>query len=752
MTDPVCGMAVDAGTAKHRYDHAGTEYCFCCAGCRTKFAADPDKYLAPPAAPAAPVPAGDYTCPMHPEVLQAGPSACPICGMALEPVEMTAEAPPNHELTDMSRRFWIGLGLALPVAALDMLRLAPAWISGWLQLALAAPVVLWAGLPFFQRGWASVRSGHLNMFTLIALGTGAAFGFSVVATLAPGIFPAGFRGADGSVPVYFEAAAVVTVLVLLGQVLELRARDRTGNAIRALLKLAPKTALRMRADGSDEEIPASAIRVGDRLRVRSGEAVPADGVVLDGASEVDESMVTGEAMPVAKGAGGRLIGGTVNGAGPLIMRAEAVGAGTVLSHIVAMVASAQRSRAPIQRVADRVSGWFVPAVLAAAALAFAGWAVFGPAPALGYGLVAAVSVLVIACPCALGLATPMSIMVGVGAGARSGVLIKSAEALEQLAAVTTLFVDKTGTLTEGRPKLAAIVAAEGFTEAAVLHAAGSLERASEHAIAAAIVAAAKERGVALAEPVGAQSLTGLGVAGSVDGRDVVLGSAKLMQARGIALAALEAQAEALRRGGATVLFAAIGDKAAGLIVLADTVKAGARAALDTLRADGVEVAMLTGDSRTTAEAVARTLGITEIHAGVSPADKQRILGEARACGKFVAMAGDGVNDAPALAAASVGIAMGTGTDIAMQSAGITLVGGDLAGILRARALSRAVMRNIRQNLGFAFAYNAIGIPVAAGALFPAFGLMLSPALAALAMSLSSVSVIANALRLRSLKL
>jgi Cu+-exporting ATPase len=676
--------------------------------------------------------------------------------MALEPTEITADAPPNAELADMTRRFWIGLILALPVFVLDMTGgmlggvLTPS-VSGWLQCALATPVVLWAGLPFFQRGWASVRSGHLNMFTLIALGTGAAYADSLVATFAPGLFPPAFRGPDGAVPVYYEAAAVITVLVLLGQMLELRARDRTGGAIRALLNLTPKTALRLRDGAADEEIAASDIRVGDRLRVRPGEAVPADGTLLEGSGTVDESMVTGESAPAAKAPGDRLIGGTVNGRAPLVMQADAVGAGTVLAHIVGMVSAAQRSRAPIQGLADRVAGYFVPAVLAAASLAFVAWAVWGPAPSLAYALAVAVSVVVIACPCALGLATPMSIMVGVGRGAQAGVLIKSAEALQLMETVTTLVVDKTGTLTEGHPRVTAVIAAPGQDEATLLRLAGSLERGSEHPLGMAIAAEAASRGIAAGEALDAVIVPGQGIAGNVDGHELVLGNAAILAAHGIEPGDLAERADALRHDG-TVLFAAIDGAAAGLFAVADPIKATARVALDRLREDGIRIVMLTGDNRTTAESVGRQLGIDDVRAGVLPADKQRIVHELRAGGAVVAMAGDGVNDAPALAAADIGIAMGTGTDIAMQSAGMTLVKGDLAGIVRARALSRATMRNIRQNLVFAFAYNAVGIPLAAGVLYPAFGVLLSPVVAALAMSLSSVSVIGNALRLRSAKL
>jgi len=762
VTDPVCGMKVDPTMSKHRLDHAGSTFHFCSAGCQAKFAAAPGTYIKPEAAAPTPVQPGTiYTCPMHPQIRQVGPGSCPICGMALEPVEATAEAQPNHELADMTRRFWIGLALTLPVFVLEMGSHIPGLglhdlvspaTSTWIQFALATPVVLWAGWPFFQRGWASVRSGHLNMFTLIALGTGAAYLYSLIATFAPGAFPAGFRAMGGTVPVYYEAAAVITVLVLLGQVLELRARDQTGGAIRALLNLAPKTARRLRDGGDDEEIPLGEVQVGDRLRVRPGDGVPVDGTLLDGRGAVDESMVTGESMPSPKVSGDKLIGGTVNGTGSLVMRADTIGAGTVLSRIVAMVAEAQRSRAPIQRMADTVSGYFVPVVLAIAVAAFIGWAVWGPAPALAYGLIAAVSVVIIACPCALGLATPMSIMVAVGKGAGAGVLIKSAESLERMEKVTTLVVDKTGTLTEGRPRVTAVIPAPGLTEGDVLRLAASLERSSEHPLAAAIVASAREKDIGVEEPADFASVTGKGVTGTVAGRAVALGNAKLMADQGIELGNLAGQADELRGSGATALFVGVDGKPGGIIAIADPIKPTTRAALDSLRADGIHIVMLTGDNRTTAEAVARQLGIDDVEADVLPEDKNRIVRKLRAEGKVVAMAGDGVNDAPALAEADVGIAMGTGTEVAIQSAGVTLVKGDLAGIARARALSRATMRNIRQNLVFAFAYNALGIPIAAGVLYPAFGVLLSPVVAALAMSLSSVSVIANALRLRAARL
>jgi P-type Cu+ transporter len=754
VTDPVCGMTVNPATSSHRFEHAGTTFHFCCAGCRTKFAADPAKYLEPKAPPPANLGA-TYTCPMHPEIQQRGPGSCPICGMALEPLMVTAEAAPNHELRDMTRRFWIGLALALPVFVLEMgshlglHALVSPQLSIWIQFVLSTPVVLWAGWPFFQRGWASVISRHLNMFTLIALGTGAAYLYSLVATFAPGRFPAGFHGMGGTVAVYYEAAAVITVLVLLGQVLELRARERTGDAIRALLNLAPKTAFRLRDGGSDEEIPVDDVKVGDRLRVRPGNGIAVDGVVLDGSSAVDEAMVTGEAMPAAKQAGDRLIGGTVNGTGSLVMRAEKVGSETMLARIVAMVADAQRSRAPIQRMADVVAGWFVPAVLAVAMLAFAAWAIWGPAPSLSYALVAAVSVVIIACPCALGLATPMSIGVGVGKGAGAGVLIKSAEALERLEKVDTLVVDKTGTLTEGKPRVTAIVTTPNTSRTDLLALAASLERSSEHPLAAAIVAAAKTENLVVADATGFASVTGKGVTGSVGGRAIALGNAALMADLGVVPDDLDGTADRLRRDGATALFVAIDGRAAGVIAIADPIKPTTRAAIDALKASGIHIVMLTGDNKTTADAVARALGIDDVHAGALPDDKHRIVRALKASGKVVAMAGDGVNDAPALAEADVGIAMGTGTEVAIQSAGITLVKGDLAAIARARTLSRMTMRNIRQNLVFAFAYNIVGIPVAAGILYPAFGTRLSPVVAALAMSLSSVSVIANALRLRA---
>jgi Cu+-exporting ATPase len=757
--DPVCGMTVDPHTTPHRHTHHGQTYYFCCAGCRTKFAADPAKYLRPSAEPSAPAPEGAiFTCPMHPEIRQAGSGACPICGMALEPEMPTAESGPNAELLDMARRFWIGLVLTVPVVVLDMgghlfglHRFVSPALSNVLQLVFATPVVLWAGWPFFVRGWQSLMSRNLNMFTLIALGTGVAWTYSVVATLAPGLFPPAFRTPEDTVAVYFEAASVITILVLLGQVLELRARERTSGAIRALLDLAPKTAHRIAANGGEHDVALGRVAVGDLLRVRPGEKVPVDGELVEGRSTLDEAMVTGESMPVTKEAGAKLIGGTINQSGSFVMRAEKVGRDTMLAQIVQMVAAAQRSRAPIQRLADQVAGWFVPAVIAVAMLTFAAWAMFGPEPRLAYALVAAVTVLIIACPCALGLATPMSIMVGVGRGAQAGVLIKNAEAIERMEKVDTLVVDKTGTLTEGRPKVVSIKTANGLAETELLRLAASVERASEHPLGRAIVAAAAERGIELAPVRGFDSPTGKGASGMVERRRVVLGNARLFAELNIATAPLEADAERLRAEGATAIFVAIDGKPAGLIAIADPIKPSAGEALAGLRAEGIAIVMLTGDNRTTAMAVAQALGLTEVMAEVLPEAKAAAVDKLRREGRVVAMAGDGINDAPALAAADVGIAMGTGTDVAMESAGITLLKGDLRGIVRARVLSRATMRNIRQNLFFAFVYNAAGVPIAAGVLYP-FGIWLSPLIAALAMSLSSVSVISNALRLRWLKL
>jgi Cu+-exporting ATPase len=757
--DPVCGMTVDPHATPHRHSYHGHTYYFCAAGCRAKFATDPQKYLGASKG-AEPVPEGTiYTCPMHPEIRQIGPGSCPICGMALEPELATAESGPNPELVDMTRRFWTGLALSIPVVVLEMgahVVGAHRWIdqtpSNWIQLVFATPVVLWAGWPFFVRGAQSVATRNLNMFTLIAMGTGVAFVYSVVATLAPGLFPATFRGHDGAVAVYFEAAAVITVLVLLGQVLELRARDRTSGAIRALLGLQPKTARRLNPDGSEEEVAIDAIAVGDTLRVRPGEKVPVDGEIVEGRSALDESMVTGESMPVTKEPGAKIVAGTLNTTGSLVMRAEKVGRDTLLAQIVAMVAAAQRSRAPIQRLADQVAGWFVPAVIAIALLAFAAWSMFGPEPRFAFGLVAGVTVLIVACPCALGLATPMSIMVGIGRGAELGVLIKNAEALERMEKVDTLVVDKTGTLTEGRPKVVAVVAAEGFDEAAVLKFSASVERASEHPLALAIVKAAAERGIAMARVMGFDATIGKGAIGLVERRRVVVGSATFLAELNIATAALETEAERLRSEGATVIFVAIDGKPAGIVAIADPVKASTPDALAALRSEGIRIVMLTGDNRTTALAVARRLGIETVEAEVLPQQKIAVVEKLRREGRVVTMAGDGVNDAPALAAADVGIAMGTGTDVAIASAGVTLLKGDLTGIVRARRLSAATMRNIRQNLFFAFVYNAAGVPIAAGVFYPVFGILLSPVIAAAAMALSSVSVVGNALRLRRIAL
>ncbi|HEV2571871.1 MAG TPA: heavy metal translocating P-type ATPase [Beijerinckiaceae bacterium] len=760
VKDPVCGMTVDPATAKHKATYKDQPYFFCSGGCKTKFEADPQRYLDPKPQPK---PAGSetdiYTCPMHPEVRQVGPGSCPICGMALEPLMVSSEPVENHELKDMTRRFWIGLVLTLPVFALEMGGHLFGWThdigmqrSNWIQLALATPVVLWAGWPFFVRGWQSVRTGNLNMFTLIAMGTGVAWSYSIIATLAPQIFPPAFRGHDGAVAVYFEAAAVITVLVLLGQVLELRARDATGGAIRALLDLAPRTARRIKADGSDEEVTLDEIVVGDVLLVRPGEKVPVDGAVSEGRSAVDESMVTGESMPVTKTTGDSVIGGTLNQSGALHIEARKVGRDTMLSQIVQLVSEAQRSRAPIQRLADQVSGWFVPAVIFCALVAFVAWSVWGPEPRFSYGLVAAVAVLIIACPCALGLATPMSIMVGVGRGAQSGVLIKNAEALERLQKVDTLVIDKTGTLTEGKPAVTAIVPAQGFNEAELLRLAASVERSSEHPLALAIVKAAQERGITLAKVSDFDSPNGKGAIGTVDGHRIALGNALFFGELRVGIEALAAEAEKLRGDGATAIFAAVDDKLAGIFAIADPVKASTPTALKALREAGLKIVMLTGDNRTTAKAVATKLGLTDVEAEVLPQDKSRIVERYRSQGRIVAMAGDGINDAPALAAADVGIAMGTGTDAAIQSAGVTLLNGDLTGLVRARALSQATMSNIKQNLFFAFVYNAFGVPVAAGILYPAFGILISPVIAAAAMALSSVSVIMNAARLRATKL
>lgn len=760
VKDPVCGMDVDPHKAKHRAKHDGHPYYFCSEGCLKKFSADPAKYLEPVKAVPAPADeSGIYTCPMHPEIRQAGPGSCPICGMALEPVVVSAEPGHNHELADMTRRFWIGLVLTVPVLALEMgahftglSHVMGRTTSNWLQLAFATPVVLWGGWPFFERGWASVRTRNLNMFTLIAMGTGVAWVYSVLATVSPQSFPAAFRGGDGAVAVYFEAAAVITVLVLLGQVLELRAREATGGAIRALLDLAPKMARRIAEDGAEEEIAIDAVMIGDRLRVRPGDKIPVDGEVLEGRSAIDESMVTGESMPVTKEIGSAVISGTINQSGALIIAARKVGRDTMLARIVQLVADAQRSRAPIQRLADQVSGYFVPAVIGIAVLAFAGWAIWGPEPRLSYGLVAAVAVLIIACPCALGLATPMSIMVSVGRGAGLGVLIKNAEALEQMEKVDTLVIDKTGTLTEGKPAVTSIVAGEGFDERMLLELAASVERASEHPLADAIVREAQKRGLEFRKVSDFDSPTGKGALGTLDGRKILLGNARFLSEHGVDTAPLNADAESLRHEGATAIFMAVDAKAAGVFAISDPVKPSTPGAVAVLKAEGLRIVMLTGDNWTTARAVARKLGIDEVEAEVLPDQKSDVVRRYKKEGRIVAMAGDGVNDAPALAAADVGIAMGTGTDVAIESAGVTLVKGDLNGIVRARRLSQATMRNIRQNLFFAFIYNAAGVPIAAGVLYPVFGILLSPVIAAAAMALSSVSVIANAARLRTIRL
>ncbi|SDP62788.1 Cu+-exporting ATPase [Pedococcus dokdonensis] len=776
VKDPVCGMDVDPATSEHRTDLDGGTHHFCSPGCKAKFDTDPSAYLvagpeahlhhADHTAHAAAagdsgggVAAAEWTCPMHPEIRRPGPGTCPICGMALEPVTVTADSGPNPELADMTRRFKLATALSIPVLILGMGRdLVPALhdavsatASNWVQLAFATPVVLWAGAPFFARGWTSVRTMKLNMFTLIAMGTGVAWLFSVVATVAPGVFPESFR-MDGGVAVYFEAAAVITALVLLGQVLELRARESTSGAIRALLDLTPKTARRLDDSGTETDVPLERVVVGDLLRVRPGESVPVDGQVHDGSSTLDESMVTGESMPVTKAAGDPVIGGTVNQTGSLVVRAGKVGADTMLARIVQMVADAQRSRAPIQRLADRVSALFVPAVILAAIVAFIIWATLGPDPRLAHALVIAVSVLIIACPCALGLATPVSIMVGVGRGASLGVLIKNAEALELLEKVDTLVVDKTGTLTQGRPSLTHITPAAGFDKSDVLRLAAAVERPSQHPLGAAIVAAATDADLTVPEVTHFDAPTGKGVLGTVDGRRVLVGTASFLTAENVPTSALDGEADRLRTDGASAVYVAVDGSLAAVLAIADPVKDTTASALNALRRDGLEVVMLTGDNTRTAQAVARTLGIDRVEAEVMPDHKADVVTRLRAEGKVVAMAGDGVNDAPALSAADVGIAMSTGTDVAIESAGVTLLRGDLNGIVAARALSKATMGNIRQNLVFAFVYNAAGIPLAAGVLYPAFGLLLSPMIAAAAMALSSVSVISNALRLRSRRL
>lgn len=759
VSDPVCGMNVDPLSTAHHAEHIGKTYHFCSAACRTKFITDPARYLNVQDKSTRTAPEGAiYTCPMHPEIRQIGPGNCPICGMALEPDLVRADSAPNPELVDFTRRFWIGSAFALPVVALEMgghltglNHVLGIQTSNVLQFLLSTPVVLWAGWPLLQRGWASIVSRNLNMFTLIALGVGVAWLYSLVGTFAPGLFPPVFRSAEGAVAVYFEAAAVITVLVLLGQLLELKARENTSGAIRALLDLAPKTARRIGADGSEGEVGLDWVVFGDRLRVRPGEKVPVDGKVLEGRSAIDESMVTGESMPVTKETGDAVIGGTVNQSGSLIIEAERVGLETVLSQIVQLVAQAQRSRAPIQRLADQVAGWFVPAVIAVAVLAFSAWMLFGPEPRFAYALVAAVAVLIIACPCALGLATPMSIMVGVGRGAESGVLIKSAEALERMEKVNTLVIDKTGTLTEGKPSLTAIAVAEGLSEDEVLRLAAAVERASEHPLALAIVRGADARGLAVLKVSDFDSPTGRGALGTVEGRKVILGNANFLKEKSIDVAALAERAEAMRQDGATAIFMAVDGRLAALLAIADPLKASTPEAISALKREGIHIVMLTGDNWTTARAVAAQLGIEGVEAEVLPEQKSAIVARLKSEGKIVAMAGDGVNDAPALAAADVGIAMGTGTDVAMESAGITLLKGDLNGILKARRLSQATMSNIRQNLLFAFIYNVAGVPVAAGVLYPIFGILLSPIIAAAAMALSSVSVIGNALRLRSFR-
>ncbi|WP_199503980.1 heavy metal translocating P-type ATPase [Qipengyuania sp. YIM B01966] len=763
-TDPVCGMKVDSHTSPHQFELDRRLYWFCSASCLGKFQADPQRYLSAPTSEArtaglSDVPAGTiWTCPMHLQIRQNGPGTCPICGMALEPLEPTLEEGPNPELIDMTRRFWVSAAFSVPLVVLVVLMELLGWevmpmrTSQWVQLVLAAPVVLWGGWPFFERFWQSLRTRNLNMFTLIGLGVGVAFGYSLVATLAPEIFPPALRTMGGLVPVYFEAAAVITTLVLLGQVLELRARSATGKAIRALLGLAPKTARKVNSDGNDEDVALDFVQVGDLLRIRPGEKVPVDGIVVEGRSSIDESMISGEPVPVEKGEGDRVTGATVNGTGGLVMRADRVGRDTMLSQIVRMVADAQRSRAPIQALADRVSGWFVPGVVLIAVATFVVWNFVGPEPRAAHALVNAVAVLIIACPCALGLATPMSIMVGTGRGATSGVLVKNAEALELTEKIDTLVVDKTGTLTVGKPKLVKVQPADGFDENDVLRLSAALERGSEHPLAAAIVEGAQDRGIALPESTDFASVTGKGVTGQVDGRRVALGNAALLETVGADISPLESQADQHRSEGEGVMFVAIDGKLAGIVVVADPIKDSAAEAVAELRQSGIHVVMMTGDNRRTADAVARRVGIDEVMADVLPQQKQAKVEELRRAGRRVAMAGDGINDAPALAAADVGIAMGTGTDVAMESAAITLVQGDLRGIVRARKLSRATMANIRQNLFFSFVFNAAGVPIAAGVLYPWFGLQLSPIIAGAAMAFSSVAVIGNSLRLRSIHL
>ncbi|WP_457935503.1 heavy metal translocating P-type ATPase [Mesorhizobium sp. 10J20-29] len=760
-TDPVCGMKVNRATAKHFARHAGHGTYFCSAGCKAKFEADPEKYADGPPAPE-PMPAGtQYTCPMHPEVVRDGPGSCPKCGMALEPMGVpTGDEGPNPELVDFTRRLWVSGLLSVPLLLITMGPMIGlpfrAWIgeptATWIELALATPVVLWAAIPFFHRGYESIVNRSPNMWTLISIGVGTAYLYSVVATLFPDIFPHQFRGHGDTVPVYFEASAVIVALIFVGQVLELKARERTGSAIRALLDLAPKTARRIGEDGSETDVPLEHVQTGDRLRVRPGESIPVDGSVTEGRSAVDESMLSGEAVPVEKTAGDTVTGGTLNKNGSLVITAEKVGADTVLSRIVEMVAKAQRSRAPIQGLADRVSSYFVPAVVLVAIIAFFAWWAFGPQPSLVFGIVSAVSVLIIACPCALGLATPMSIMTATGRGAQAGVLIKDAEALERFSTVDTLIVDKTGTLTKGRPVLTDVVAADGFDEAQALSLAASLETGSEHPLAEAIVDGAKERGASVEKAEDFDSVTGKGVAGKVGGANVALGNRAMMDGLEVDVGALTERADALRSEGKTAMFISVDGKAAGLVAVADPIKETTAAAIRALHESGLRIIMATGDNERTAKAVAASLGIDEVRADMLPEKKKQLVDELHAAGAKVAMAGDGVNDAPALAAADVGIAMGTGADVAVESAGITLLKGDLNGIVRARTLAQATIRNIKQNLFFAFVYNAVGVPVAAGVLYPVFGTLLSPMIAAAAMSLSSVSVIGNALRLRTLDL
>jgi len=760
-TDPVCGMMVNVHAGKPSYDHHGQTYHFCSDGCRIKFAKEPERYLNK-TGEAEPLPPGTlYTCPMHPQIVQEGPGHCPICGMALEPMGAAPSDAPNPELIDFTRRLKIAVPLSLALIALDMgphlfgvdlLPFLSAQAQQWLTLVLAGPAVLWCGWPFFVRGFESVRSGWLNMFTLIGLGTGAAFLYSLIATVAPGLFPDAMRDAHGLIPVYYEAAAVIVALVLLGQVLELRAREKTGGAIRALLDLAPKTALRIDASGKTETVPLASVKVGDILRVRPGDKIPIDGTVIEGRSAVDESLLTGEPLPVEKVAGDRVTGGTLNGTGSFDMRVDRTGAATTLAQVVEMVAAAQRSRAPIQALADTVSGYFVPAVIGVAVLAFLAWYFFGPAPQLAYGLVAAVSVLIIACPCALGLATPISIMVATGRGAQAGVLVRNAAALERLASVDTIVVDKTGTLTEGKPKLTGVEAVAGFDENEVVRLAASLEAGSEHPLAAAILRGAEARGLAPDKAESFESVTGQGVRGRIGGREVLLGNARLMQGAGIDVARLAATAEARRTQGETVMFLGVAGKLAGLVGVADPIKASAAEAIAKLHALGLKIVMATGDNETTAKAVAARLRIDKIHADLRPEHKLILIEGLQRKGHVVAMAGDGINDAPALAKADVGIAMGTGADVAMESAGLTLLKGDLRGVVRGVKLARATMANIKQNLFFAFVYNALGVPIAAGVLYPFIGILLSPIIAAAAMSLSSVSVVGNALRLRNVDL